>query len=54
MKHRESRSVLARMKYVGTFQVRAGLATKQIADQFERGRISYARGVKGVNARNRE
>lgn len=44
MKHRESRAVLARMKYVGTFQVRAGLATYKLA--------GISRGEKHCRARS--
>jgi hypothetical protein len=43
MKHRESRAALARMKYLGTFQVRAGLATNKIGGFFSRGKDFYAR-----------
>jgi len=53
MKHSESRAGLARMKYLGTFQVRAGLATNKLAEILEGGRICTRGNTQGGNARNR-
>jgi hypothetical protein len=38
MKRRERPAALARMKYLGTFQVRAGLATNKIGRSFQEGK----------------
>jgi len=54
MKHRERRAALARMKYLGTFQVRDGLATDKLADLSRGGRISTPGSANGENARNND
>ena len=51
--HRESRATLARMKYLGTFQVRARASHQQIGECFSRGKDLYAWSAKGQTARNR-
>jgi len=54
MKHGESPAALARMKYLGAFQVRAGLATDKLAGISRGGRIATPGNAKGVNARNKD
>jgi hypothetical protein len=39
------------MKYLGTFQARAGLATDKLAHVFREGRILMPGSVKSVNVR---
>ena len=54
MEHRESRAALARMKYLGTFQVRTGQATNQLAGIYREGKDLYVRERQIAGTRNKD